>query len=86
MRMNNRPWTRDEVKFVRDNASKGINYLVANMSRSTYSIQRIAYIKGYSLNNLRNKNTKKRTSRKPALQTQDEIAQLQVKFAQENMW
>ena len=65
--MNNKPWATEEIKFVKANALKGIEWLVANMNRSKYGIQRIAYVKGYSLNNQRNKNTKKSAPRKHAV-------------------
>jgi len=91
--MNNNPWTHEEFKFVKANSHKGIDWLIDNIDevsgnrRTKYSIQRIAYIKGYKIKKIY-KQPKIKAPRKPALAliSTDDQAMENVKFSRLNLW
>ena len=81
-------WDDKEKKFLKTNAHKGINWLVDHMKRSKAGIQRIAFILGIAIKNMRNTTkAKKKPPDKPTTPTLtgDMLEQAKVRFMQENM-
>jgi len=83
-----RAWSDEETKFVKDNADEGINWLCDHMNRSKFGIQRIAFIKGYAIKNVRRENRVKKAPKKPQepFVTADAMAQESVKAIQAIPW
>jgi len=81
------PWQTSEFQFLRANVDKGINWLVEHMGRSKGGIQRIAYIKGYPIANIRNANRIKAAKKEPEpFVSADDQAQENVKAIQAIQW
>jgi len=80
-------WSNDEKEFVKDYADKGINWLCSHMSRSKAGIQRMAFINGIPIKNMRNEG-KEKAPRKPYTRTisTDDQAQESVKALQSVPW